>query len=293
MDRFAYLILAHKSDLVLETLLKMIDDEHNDIFIHMDKKNIFFSEEQLNSLIKKSHLYFVERIKVTWGGYSQVKAVLSLIKMATYTGKYKYYHLLSGQDLPIKTQGKIIEHFGNCEDVQFIGFQIYKKKFDARINYYYLFQDIVGRNDKKFLCFIQRVFVFIQKMFHFNRNRRSGIRFAKGTNWFSITDDLARYILYNKKWVEKTFKYTRAGDEMFLQTLVYNSKYFNQVNNKIGDDNDAALRYIDWGRGEPYIFRASDLNELIDSPMMFARKFDESVDSEVISMLYDELCSGK
>ena len=38
MKRHAYLILAHKFDYVFCSLLKMIDDERNDIFIHMDKK---------------------------------------------------------------------------------------------------------------------------------------------------------------------------------------------------------------------------------------------------------------
>ena len=35
----AYLIMAHKDDFVFRTLLRMLDDSRNDIFIHMDAKN--------------------------------------------------------------------------------------------------------------------------------------------------------------------------------------------------------------------------------------------------------------
>ena len=34
----AYLIMAHKYDFTFRTLIKMLDNKNNDIFIHMDKK---------------------------------------------------------------------------------------------------------------------------------------------------------------------------------------------------------------------------------------------------------------
>lgn len=292
--RFAYLIIAHKSDLVLETLIKMIDDERNDIFIHMDKRNTDFSEQQIKEIARKSHVYFTARRKVTWGGYSLINAELSLVEMAVNTGEYKYYHLLSGQDLPIKSQEKIMDFFDRSKGKEFVGFQKYESQFDARVNYYYPIQEIVGRKADSFLGFAQRTFVFFQRFLHINRNKKRGIIFAKGSNWFSITDELAKYMVTNKKWIRKTFKYTRAADEMFLQTLIYNSVYFNNVGHVIGDDNAASLRFIDWERGKPYVFKAGDFNELLDSPLMFARKFDADVDSEIVNMLYYKFhCENK
>lgn len=41
----AYLIIAHKDDLVFRTLLKLLDDSRNDIFIHMDLKNVNYDEQ--------------------------------------------------------------------------------------------------------------------------------------------------------------------------------------------------------------------------------------------------------
>lgn len=44
-EKQAYLIIAHKDDLVFNTLLKMLDHSKNDIFIHMDIKNNQYDEE--------------------------------------------------------------------------------------------------------------------------------------------------------------------------------------------------------------------------------------------------------
>lgn len=35
----AFLVTAHKDDKVLHTLMRVLDDERNDIFIHMDAKS--------------------------------------------------------------------------------------------------------------------------------------------------------------------------------------------------------------------------------------------------------------
>lgn len=55
------------------------------------------------------------------------------------------------------------------------------------------------------------------------------------------------------------------------------------------NDYTACLRYIDWNRGNPYVFRKDDYNELMSAKHMFARKFDENIDTEIIDMIYREL----
>lgn len=64
----AYLVIAHKMDKTLCNLLQAIDYENNDIYLHMDKKQKSFSEEMVQSQIKKSKLYIVPRKSVMWGG---------------------------------------------------------------------------------------------------------------------------------------------------------------------------------------------------------------------------------
>ena len=37
-QKHAYLLLTHQYSKVLEVLVRMIDDERNDIYVHIDKK---------------------------------------------------------------------------------------------------------------------------------------------------------------------------------------------------------------------------------------------------------------
>lgn len=67
-----------------------------------------------------------------------------------------------------------------------------------------------------------------------------------------------------------------------------NSKYKERLYHKSFDnDRKAIMRLIDWTRGNPYVFTKADYDELVSSPMMFARKFDPNVDSEIIKMIRD------
>ena len=59
-------------------------------------------------MVKKSALHFVENVREQWGGYSQIQSELILFQAAWEHG-YEYYHLISGVDLPIKTQDEIHE----------------------------------------------------------------------------------------------------------------------------------------------------------------------------------------
>lgn len=72
--KHAFLIIAHKQDYTLETLLELLDHNDNDIFIHMDAKNDLFDADYLKSILKHSKLFIVPRTKVTWGGFSQIRA---------------------------------------------------------------------------------------------------------------------------------------------------------------------------------------------------------------------------
>lgn len=81
-------------------------------------------------------------------------------------------------------------------------------------------------------------------------------------------------------------KDTKCADEVFLQTLVLNSSFKDNVAPHKDDDNLMALRLIDWNRGAPYIWTSHDIDEILQSDAMFARKFDMNRDRR----LFEELC---
>ena len=102
-NRHAYLILAHKNFGQLHKLIMLLDDPRNDIFVHVDKKAAFDSSEWTD-VCRHSRLVFLDnRLHVNWGGVSIMRSELALLKAATSTGGYSYYHLLSGMDLVVTT----------------------------------------------------------------------------------------------------------------------------------------------------------------------------------------------
>ncbi|MFR2882064.1 MAG: beta-1,6-N-acetylglucosaminyltransferase [Lachnospiraceae bacterium] len=148
----AYLVAAHHQMQLLQILLHLIDDERNEIYLHVDKKCKEFKEEEFRQTVKKAKIHFIERRSVTWGGYSQIQLELDLLKEATNT-YHDYYHLISGVDLPLKSQNEIYNFFEIHKGMQFVSYD-YKMDVDDvtnRMAQYRLFQDLYGNKKKYFV----------------------------------------------------------------------------------------------------------------------------------------------
>lgn len=285
MKKHAYLIIAHNNFYILERLLKLIDDDRNDIYIHIDKKVKNFDFKYFNNICKKSTVKFINRIKVYWGGYSQVQCELNLLK-AAIKNNYEYYHLLSGVDLPIKDQDYIHNFFEENKGREFVRFM--KNGWDYnRVSKIHFFNDYCKINNqfKYFIYLISNKLLgkYINKNGYDYTKKFSKFIFMKGDQWFSITNECAHYICSNEKNIKNMFKYTSCPDEHFIQTLLYNSKFKDQLS------NDTCLREIDWNRGKPYVYRIKDYELLQNSKNLFARKFDNNVDRGIIDKIYLEI----
>lgn len=287
-NKHAYMIIAHNNWGQLKKLLMLIDDKRNDIYIHIDKKSKLSPNElqDISSVVKKSKLIWTKRVKVQWGGYSQIISELVLLKEAVKS-PHSYYHLISGVDLPIKTKDEIYSFFESQPKREYINFQLnIPEKFwiDQRIREYHFFQDIIGRNEKGIIGKIKKLEdTLLEKQRKMKVDRVKGkIRIHKGANWFSITHEMAVYVLSREKEIKKLFNYGLTVDELFLQTIAMDSPYKDRI------DHDYK-REIDWMRGFPYTWKINDLDELMNSKALWARKFDEKVDNDIIEAIFTRL----
>ena len=162
----------------------------------------------------------------------------------------------------------------------------------VRYKYYYFFQKYIGNGkDKKSLVFrlINKISIIIQKLARVDRLDYQD-KHAAGSQWFSITAGFAKYILDHKEDIERKYKYGVCVDEVFIQNLLFNSSYVNnlfhdhQLNNISGN-----FRLIDWKRGNPYIWKMEDKKNLLNSPCLFARKFDQTVDEKIITWIHNNI----
>lgn len=151
MTKHAYLIMAHNEFSLLRKLILLLDDSRNDIFIHVDKKSKEFVKSSFMNLPTFSKVSFIKSDKVTWGGYSLINCELKLLIEAS-NSFHDYYHLLSGVDLPLKTQNEIHSFFELHQGEVFIFFDleaIRQKNFLYRMKYFYPFQEFIGHNTTK------------------------------------------------------------------------------------------------------------------------------------------------
>ena len=291
MGKHAYLIIAHNHFEQLNRLLYVLDDERNDIFLHIDKKVADSALDSITKSLQHSQVYFSERVSVSWGGYSQIESELAVLGCAVKTGHYDYYHLISGADLPVKSQDYLHQFFDEAGDKEFIQFQ--KPKIAAeklsRVQRYAWFQEHDVRNNR-FYSQLQRITLIIQHLLKVNRIRHAAIEFQMGSNWFSITDEFARYVMASAKdWVPY-FKHTQCADELFIQTLVINSPFKDKLARREFDDSKLGnMRYIEWVNHAPRDLTMQDFEALKATPLLFARKFNPETDQAVIDQVIQQL----
>lgn len=282
-QKHAYLIMAHTNFPQLQILINLLDHPSNDIYLHVDKRSVDFRPEMIQ--VSASTLTIIDPIRITWGGHSQIQCELNLLK-ASAPNHYRYYHLISGIDLPLKSQDEIHEFFEAHYPENFINFHApsnESKSFLYRIEQYHIFQDLMGRSKGLVPGLLRRAnngFIALQKLVGFRRKQY--IPPYKGTNWFSITDELAQYVLSQEALIKKQFYYSSCADEVFLHSVAMASP----CRDTIVDD---CLRAIDWDRGDPYIFRQEDVDGLLVSPNLFGRKFDSRVDAQAIGKIVAHL----
>lgn len=227
------------------------------------------------------------------GGGSQMQAEFLAIETAVKSGRYDYIHLLSGVDLPLKSQEYIHDFFDkltpgtNC--IYFSDAKHTQEVFERNCRYYYLFTNKTRCRNvfvRKICSLLRAAFVSLQKVFGFQRNW-SGMIFGKGTNWVSITYEFAKYLVDNKKKAFRQFRGVLGPDEMWKHSLLLSSSFKNTVAHF--EDVSDNLRRIDWNRGTPYTWRKEDFQELVECKELFARKFSSYTDKELIDKIYDHV----
>lgn len=87
--------------------------------------------------------------------------------------------------------------------------------------------------------------------------------------------------------IKKLFIYSNCSDELFVQTILYNSNFKNKLytNEENGYDNMRKILWENNNSGSPYVWKNEDFNNLANSRALFARKFDSQIDNEIINLI--------
>jgi hypothetical protein len=277
--RIGCLILAHKNPGQLERMLKAIAHPAFDYYIHVDGKADQRPFEYLRGMDRV--VFIRNRVSVGWGQYSLVQAQLNGLEEMLAQGDYRYVHVMSAQDFPIKPMVYIYDYLRAHEGTEFItclresdGHPWWKVAALHAWQYNFHNWKIPGK---------YRLQAVANVLLPRRKYPIKGHEVVGHSQWFTITSESARFMLdylQAHPQVVRFFRYVWGADELIFSTVVFNNPVFRD---RIQDN----LFYIDWSKGgaSPKVLMQDDLPVLIGSDKLFARKFEESVDAGVLEAL--------
>lgn len=285
MNRHAFLILAHNNWQSLEKLVEFLRHPDIDIYLHVDKKSKDFDAKRFQGVV------VVDRINVHWGTDDMAAAELNLFSAALSNGPYRYYHLISGNDLPLRPIDEILDYFNSRTENFIISDD--EPEWEHRLQIYYnLFEKwpLPGGMIEKLNYFANVV------QFRLGVNRLRALKekypkIPKGYQWASLTQAAVEELVGHKEDIKRFCRFTNCCDETYKQIILSNSDLVDTIAAEFP-------RVIDWSAGgkHPKTFTIDDFPRLVrasESGMLFARKFDERTDSEIIDKIYDYVSKNK
>ena len=218
-------------------------------------------------------------IDARWSDISLVEQELFLFNKVIQSGiPYSRIHLISGQDMPIKSNDEIHDFFNKHIDVEFIEAS-FQPRFIKRIKYYHFF---VRKRRQSFIYeFLRRVLLVVQICIGVNRIRNLDLKLEFGSEWCSLTLGAVKYIADNYPKYRKNFEYTTASDELYKQMLLKSAE------DKFAISPMGNLRFIIFkdNHPSPEILSEKDYDAIINSNCMFARKFDYVKCPTIVDMI--------
>lgn len=218
-----------------------------------------------------SNIYLVKSIDVRWSDISLADAEVCLFKRVLDAGDYGRIHLLSGADLPLRSQDEIHSFFRNCKE-EFIDVR-QPDRFKKRLRYYHFF--VRSRRNRPVVDFMRRLLLIPQLPF-VDRLRHSPLDYAYGSEWCSLTYEAVKEIVVGYSLHRDMFRHTTCCDEHYKQMILKTKGYVFA--------KEGCLRFVmfDEGCPSPKTLKIGDLQLIQDSGCLFARKFDINEDREVV-----------
>ncbi len=301
--KLAYIITAHKNPDQLVRLVERLNDEGTTFFVHIDKgTDAPTYGRMVDGLRHLPNVHFMKkRFKCHYMTlYSAVQAVVQgMTEIFRQDVAFDYLLYVTGQDYPIKTNSEIKAALENAHGQSYLtylalpfegwhptGGRIIQNASRYESWHLHLFNRYVqfplkrGRLRRAVNLFLPRKRKFLR-----------GFTPYGGWAYWCLA---RRHVEYAHDFVKanpsfmKFFRFAKSADEMFFQTMLLNSPFKDQL---INDD----LRYVDWSSQDchPKLLGRDDIDRLAESPRLFARKFDATVDAAVLDLIDERLLKIK
>jgi hypothetical protein len=266
-----YLILVHRFPDQFKRLFRAIYNDQNHYVVHVDKNSGADLDAEIREFLQPyANADMIRSEKAIWGGYSLVDAELRGMERLLEMGEWTHFINLSGQDFPLKPQAQITAYLDANRNREFI--KVLNQDEDRpdtmhRVREYVIERDQSIQRTARSRPFLTDVTPYI------------------GNQWMIVTRAFCEFVCRDPSVdrYKAFYKNTLIADEGFFQTVMMNCAIESVI---IGDD----LRMIDWIpdgdiKLRPRTYLRTDAADLKASSNLFARKFDQTVDGEIIAVL--------
>jgi Core-2/I-Branching enzyme len=280
--KIAYLNLVHRNPRLLARAIKALSGEDAAFFIHVDKKANF---EGFADVAGENVFFSERRIPVYWSEFSNVEALLQLIRQAVSSpAGYDYIVFMQGADYPLRSGKYIREFLDRNRGQEFLS--MVKVPADgypiSRIN------TLRFTSDKPIRQFVMRVLAKIGLATRNYKKHLGNLEPYAGDACWALSRDACEYILQvidRNPAVASYFRYVFCPEESFFHTILGNSPFRSQARRSL------LYRYWPKASAHPEMLTSEHLDSF-DGQMkiqvedqfgagevLFARKFsDESLE---------------
>ncbi|XP_014857285.1 PREDICTED: xylosyltransferase 1 [Poecilia mexicana] len=286
--RIAFVLVIHgRASRQFQRLFKAIYHTSHFYYIHVDQRSNYL-HRQVQALASQYPNVRVTpwRMATIWGGASlltmYLRSMADLLAMRDWS--WDFFINLSAADYPIRNNNQLVAFLSKFRDLNFI-------KSHGRDNARFIRKQGLDR-------------LFYECDTHMwrlgDRKIPEGISVDGGSDWFLLNRVFVEYVINSKDDLvtnmKRFYAYTLLPAESFFHTVLENSAHCeSMVDNNLRITNwnrklGCKCQYkhiVDWCGCSPNDFKPSDFHRFQQTvrPTFFARKFEASVNQEIVNQL--------
>jgi len=282
-------------------LIDRLETEQVYFFIHIDKRTDAAVYDAITRhFAGKSNVRFVKRFECYWAGFGIAQATLQGIKEIVESGlDVDYIALMSGQDYPIKTNAYIQQFLQERCGTSFIeqlpyphekwdtengGLDRVQKWHFVRKNFCHTYpdRDFLGNGRLRYLKPIWNKIRFHVPTF--KRTFPLGMQPCGGAQFWCLHKKHFQHVydfVHRHPDYVRFFKYVFVSDEILIQSIIGNAGFGSEIQND-------TLHFLEWLRPGATLY-TSDKEKIFSTYHLFARKFDATVDENIMDIIDREI----
>ena len=284
--KHAILILAHKNLVQIRRLIEYFTKDC-DVYMHLDSKGVY-DAELIQDMRRYPQVILIDTsYEVNWGGFSVLHSEMELLRYAYEHGQYDYFHLISGQDYPIRPLNYFLRFFECNNGREFIRYihlpnPRWEHNTFRRLQYYYPYDSASDKPNP-------RKWVSNQVQQQIERGTKRPIpdefdHLYGSSQWFSITSRAAGVLLeytdkhpslYRKMWM------TFAPEECYVSTVLVNLIEKDSVE----CENKRFIRWKHENGNRPANLGCEHFHLLLEHDCLFARKIEVPCSSPLLDII--------